>query len=69
MAVRVVTDPRPPSLPYDLLGMPEGVKEERQVSRAMGERWKGLEIVPRSGLQTSGETGVHIDQVIPEVSM
>lgn len=65
MAVRVVTDPRPPSLTYDLLGMPE----ETQVSRAMGERWKGLEIVLLSGLQTLAETGVHIAQVIPEVSM
>lgn len=69
MAVRVVTDPRPPSLTYDLLGTPEGVKEEIQVSRAMGERWKDLEIVLLSGLQTSAETGVHIAQVIPEVSM
>lgn len=69
MAVRVVTDPRPPSLTYDVLGTPEGVKEETQVSRAMGERWKGLEIVLLSGLQTSAKTGVHIAQVIPEVSM
>lgn len=37
MAVRVVTDPRPPSLTYDLLGTPEGVKEEMQVSHS--EQW------------------------------
>lgn len=69
MALRVVTAPRLPSLTYDLLGMPEGGKEEMQVSRAMGERWEGLKIVLLSGLQTSAETGVHIAQVIPEVSM